>query len=188
MAAPYPKHLLEQARHLATREQRRPRQVNLRRAVSSAYYGLFHLLAQDATRSFAPKSDPRLRLLLPRVFVHEEMASACRTFATRGQLPAVLQQIYPSLVIPVRLAAIAQAFIDLQKARHDADYATHREWTRTMALTEVERAEQAFRDWEAIRPRGPRAAAHAGLNAQDCEAGRLFLAWLVFQKKLQGRS
>lgn len=187
MAAPYPKHLLEQARQLATREQRRPRQVNLRRGVSSAYYALFHLIAEDATRAFVPKSDPGLRLLLPRVCAHDEMASACRTFATRGQLPAVLQQIYPNLVIPARLAEVAQAFVDLQKARHDADYATHREWTRTMALTEVERAEQAFADWNAIRPRGPRAAAQAGLSAQDCEAGRLFLAWLVFQKKLQGR-
>ncbi len=59
--------------------------------------------------------------------------------------------------------------------------------TRTMALTEVERAEQAFTDRKAIRPRGPRAAAQAGLSAQDCEAGRLFLAWLCFQKKLQSR-
>ncbi|HEY5956751.1 MAG TPA: hypothetical protein VIV60_09370 [Polyangiaceae bacterium] len=58
---------------------------------------------------------------------------------------------------------------------------------RTMALTEVERAEQAFADWDKIRPRGPKAAALVGLSAQDCEAARLFLAWLLFQRKLQGR-
>lgn len=187
MTAPYPRHLLEQARHLVTQGQRRPRQVNLRRGVSSAYYSLFHLLAQDAARAFVPKSDAGLRLLLPRVCVHEEMASACRTFASGGSLPAVLQQIYPNLTVPSRLAGIAQAFIDLQKARHDADYATHREWTRTMVLTEVERAEQAFSDWNEISPRGPKAAALVGLSAQDCEASRLFLAWLLFQRKLQGR-
>lgn len=187
MAAPYPKHLLEQARDLATRGQRRPRQVNLRRAVSSAYYGIFHLLTQDATRSLVSKSTPHLRLLLPRAFVHEEMAQACRTFISTGPLPAVLQQNCPNLTRPPRLIAVAQAFVDLQKARHDADYATHLAWTRTMAITEVERAEQAFADWEAIRPRGLQAAAQAGLNPDECETVRVFLAWLVFQRKLQSR-
>ena len=36
--------LLEQADHLARRERKRPKQASLRRAVSAAYYGLFHLL------------------------------------------------------------------------------------------------------------------------------------------------
>jgi hypothetical protein len=184
VAGPYPKHLLEQARQLATAEAGRPRQVSLRRAVSSAYYALFHLLIRDAVRSLVPKSDPQLRLLLPRTFVHEEMASACRTFASAGALPAVIQQIYPALRVPPKLREVAQAFVELQKARHDADYATHRDWTRTMALTEVERAEQAFLDWEAIRPR---TTAVSVLTAADRQAARLFLSWLAFQRKLQGR-
>jgi len=36
--------LLEQAAHLASRERGRPRQVSLRRAISTAYYSLFHLV------------------------------------------------------------------------------------------------------------------------------------------------
>ena len=36
--------LLEQAQHLAMRDPKRPRQASLRRAVSTAYYALFHLL------------------------------------------------------------------------------------------------------------------------------------------------
>ena len=39
-----PEDLLEQAVHLATLDARRPKQANLRRAVSTAYYALFHLL------------------------------------------------------------------------------------------------------------------------------------------------
>jgi hypothetical protein len=187
MAGPYPRHLLEQARQLVTHGTKRPRQVSLRRGVSSAYYALFHLLSQDAARAFVPSSDAALRLLLPRVCGHDEMATACRTFAASGTPPAVLQQLYPNLSIPSSLAGVAQAFVDLQKARHDADYATHRDWTRTMALTEVERAEQAFADWQTIRPRGPKAAAQAGLTVQDCSTARLFLAWLIFQRKLQAR-
>jgi len=43
--------LLEQSSHLANREPRRPRQASLRRAVSTAYYALFHLLIQEATKT-----------------------------------------------------------------------------------------------------------------------------------------
>jgi len=40
--------LLEQAQHLANRERKQPRQASLRRAISSAYYALFHLLISEA--------------------------------------------------------------------------------------------------------------------------------------------
>lgn len=182
-----PKHLLEQARLLLSGDAKRPRQANLRRAVSASYYALFHLLIQDATRALIPKSDPELRKLIPRAFTHEEMASACRTFASTGSQPAILKAIYPDLVIPSQLAAVAQAFVDLQKARHDADYATHLSWTRTMALTELERAELAFNDWDAIRPRSAKAAARAGLIPDASQPGRLFLVWLLLRRNLQGR-
>jgi uncharacterized protein (UPF0332 family) len=39
--------LLEQALHLANRERKGPRQASLRRAVSTAYYALFHLLISE---------------------------------------------------------------------------------------------------------------------------------------------
>lgn len=186
MSAPEPKRLLEQARQLATREKKRPLQVSLRRAVSAAYYALFHLLVREASRSLTRTSDTRLRLLLPRAFGHEEMASACRTFAAAGPMPAIIATIYPGLVVPSEIRVVAQAFIDLQKSRHDADYATHRLWTRTMALSEVERAEQAFSDWEKVRPRSKKAGVAVPAPAV-VEARRLFLAWIVFQKKLQVR-
>jgi uncharacterized protein (UPF0332 family) len=185
MSAPAPKRLLEQARQLAMREKKRPLQVSLRRAVSAAYYALFHLLVREASRSLARGADKRLRLLLPRAFVHEEMASACKTFAASGKMPAIIASVYPGLVIPPEIASVAQAFVDLQKARHDADYATHRLWTRTMALSEVERAEQAFSDWEKVQPRSKKTGSVP--TPAVAEAARLFLAWLVFQKKLQGR-
>lgn len=160
--------------------------MGLRRAVSAAYYALFHLLVRDASRSLTRASDKRLRLLLPRAFGHEEMAQACKLFATPGKKPTIIEKIYPSLTVSAELSRVAQAFLDLQKMRHDADYATHIKWTRTMALTEVERAEQAFSDWEQVRPRSKRAGS-AMPAAEVVEAARLFLAWLVFQKKLQGR-
>jgi uncharacterized protein (UPF0332 family) len=44
---PYCDDLLEQALHLAKREKKKPRQASLRRAVSTAYYALFHLLIHE---------------------------------------------------------------------------------------------------------------------------------------------
>jgi uncharacterized protein (UPF0332 family) len=40
--------LLEQAYHLANRDRENPKQASLRRAVSTAYYALYHLLIDEA--------------------------------------------------------------------------------------------------------------------------------------------
>ncbi len=44
--------LLEQAYHLANKDAQ-PTQASLRRAVSTAYYALFHLLIDDAVSKWA---------------------------------------------------------------------------------------------------------------------------------------
>src|SRR5260370_10190 len=57
--------LLEQARHLANRERKKPRLASLRRAVSTAYYALFHLRISEATLNWKRvehrESNPRTR-------------------------------------------------------------------------------------------------------------------------------
>ena len=45
--------LLEQAYHLANREQEDPGQASLRRAVSTACYALFHLLIDEAVGNWS---------------------------------------------------------------------------------------------------------------------------------------
>ena len=42
--------LLKQAARLATLDVKKPKQANLRRAISSAYYAVFHLLVDEACR------------------------------------------------------------------------------------------------------------------------------------------
>jgi len=59
--------LLEQAQHLANRERKEPRQASLRRAVSTAYYALFHLLISEATLNW---KRAEYRDALARVFEH----------------------------------------------------------------------------------------------------------------------
>src|SRR5580704_4225172 len=70
---PFPNDLLEQAYHLANRERKRPRQASLRRAVSTAYYALFHLLISEATRHWKLAYQ---RPTLTRFFEHGKMFQA----------------------------------------------------------------------------------------------------------------
>jgi hypothetical protein len=65
--------LLDQALHLAHRDPTRPKQANLRRAVSTAYYALFHLLISEVVNYWRLK---RQRTLLARSFDHRKMKGA----------------------------------------------------------------------------------------------------------------
>jgi hypothetical protein len=51
--------LLDQAHHLATYEGTNPTQAGLRRAVSTAYYALFHLLTDEAARGWGSSAEAR---------------------------------------------------------------------------------------------------------------------------------
>ncbi len=150
--------LKKQARQLATREPKRPRQASLWRAVSTAYYGLFHLLVADSSRLLLAGQDRQhLRDTLSRAFAHADMKKVAQQFATNR----VQGKIAPALgnnQIPVRLQDVAQAFVDLQQARHEADYDVSRRFTRSETLDLIDQADQAFIDWSQTR-RDPAAEA-----------------------------
>lgn len=70
-------------------DRTKPKQANLRRAVSSAYYGLFHYLVAKATQAAigtAPDLLP-FRQATARAFVHGTMKEACRAFEIRKNGP-----------------------------------------------------------------------------------------------------
>jgi uncharacterized protein (UPF0332 family) len=139
--------LLEQATHLVYREPRRPKQASLRRAISTAYYALFHLLLDEATKMLA--SDPSLRRLIGRAFIHDEMRQASISFRSAGLPPHV--DAVCGVPVPPELQHVAEVFVELQEARHEADYNLDRTFIRGNARYLVDRAEQAFRAWERIR-------------------------------------
>jgi uncharacterized protein (UPF0332 family) len=148
--------LLEQARHLAKRETRRPRQASLRRAVSAAYYALFHLLAAEGAAIMTRGGKLALRAQVQRAFAHNDMKRICQHFA-KGGLPEPIRSLIISPLEP-ELMSVAKAFIDLQEQRHAADYDTQREFDRVTALDLVDSAQSAFADWAAVRST-PNAAA-----------------------------
>src|SRR5277367_3991443 len=105
---PFPDDLLEQAKHLANRERRKPRQASLRRAVSTAYYALFHLLISEATLNWRR---PEQRHLFARMFEHGKMKSACeRQKAACSRFLNSSPPAGPELDCARRLFQIAETF------------------------------------------------------------------------------
>ena len=92
--------LVEQARHLCDREARRPKQASLRRAISTAYYALFHCLVAGATSSLVPRRHRHLRPLLGRVFEHAGMARGCERLLKHVVKPAPMAPIMGAAVCP----------------------------------------------------------------------------------------
>jgi len=148
-ASPLHRQLLDQARELAKKGRSSTREADLRRAVSAVYYALFHFLIDEAARYFlgSRASERDLRSIMARAFVHGEMAKASRPFMS-GTLPGKFAAFHP---IPGPLSAIAKAFVDIQQARHLADYDPSARFEIPQVEAIIRRAENAIIDWEQIR-------------------------------------
>ena len=115
--------LLQQAAHLATFESVNRSQASLRRAVSTAYYALFHLLIEDAGLRWQGSSEARTGL--ERGFQHATMKNVSVQF----RKPTWAHWHGIQKPVPPALQAVAAAFVDLQLERHTADYDNHAEWS-----------------------------------------------------------
>lgn len=133
--------LLEQARHLAKREPKRPKQASLRRAISAAYYSLFHLLISSAIFQWKGVDQ---RPHVARGFDHRAMKDASKRAAK-------LRFGTADAAIGGQLKTVAQAFIDLQQNRHAADYSYLKKWSRTEVQSHVDTAATAFAAWRSIQ-------------------------------------
>jgi uncharacterized protein (UPF0332 family) len=107
---PFPEDLLQQAYDLASKEPTDPKQASLRRAVSTAYYALFHLLIDEAVSKWAVE---RQRSILARTFDHHKMKGIC---------DEVLKRFKGGGSDPEELNTVAHIFIQLQQHRETADY------------------------------------------------------------------
>lgn len=137
-----PDDLLGQAFLLLNKERKNPKQASLRRAVSTAYYALFHLLIQEASSNWS-RADTRD--YLARAFEHRIMKDACKRAENASYDPSV-----PANVV-AKLRSVARAFRELQLQRHLADYSNITKWDRVKASAKVNQAKTAFGDWRSIR-------------------------------------
>ena len=123
-----PSNLIATAFSLADTGRRgRPRQTDLRRAVSTAYYALFHCLAASCADllvggSGADRSKPAWEQTY-RALEHGIARQRCRAGTIRKFPPAIRE--------------FARVFLDLQGKRHQADYASVGDFPKRIVLQDI---------------------------------------------------
>ncbi len=123
--------------------------VTRRRAVSTAYYALFHRITGDAVHLIAPNVPDVTNHRIQRWFDHAEIKKVCSRF-----LPNALEKPLRELIGPTAsldMQNVASTFVRLQDARHGADYDLSYVLSHTEAWRLVLDASAATASWERIK-------------------------------------
>lgn len=130
-----PSNFIVTARDLVGAGQRgRPRETNLRRAVSTAYYAMFHCLAACCADMLvggagADRSEPAWRQAY-RALEHGTVRQRCRASTIRA--------------FPYGVQKFALVFADMQQKRQRADYAPEVPFTKSLVLQDIVAAAEAI--------------------------------------------
>ena len=128
--------LIEAARTLTESSGAPPTQAGLRRAVSTAYYAMFHTLAESAADLFIGTERSPAWHRAYRALEHGKARNACRQGQTMREFPAEIRDF-------------AEAFIVLQEARQQADYALDvGAYEKSEVLGRIASAERAITRFE----------------------------------------
>lgn len=126
--------LIATARQLAQLHQRRPRQADLRRAISTAYYALFHGLAETAAdRMIGSTAEVRRSPAWRRVYRALNHGEAKRACVRSGQINSSADLLIFSTTFP-----------DLQDLRHQADYDPVVRFQHSFVVAQVDEAKEAL--------------------------------------------
>jgi hypothetical protein len=145
----YPDDLLRFAHEIADLYANEAHQPSLRRALSTGYYAVFHLLISDAV---ANCNDPHFRATLARVFDHGPMKQACDK--KLSELNAYFNQRPPEgseRTVKYHLYNVAETFSQAQHNRNEADYNLLRGWQPMQVSLLREGIADAFKSWSTIR-------------------------------------
>ncbi len=131
-----PKDLLRIAGHLASGAvgggRGRPRQADLRRAVSTAYYALFHALALCAANMLAGSSRREASWQQTyRALEHGHARNQCDDQSAMGQFSTEIQNF-------------ARRFVTMQYQRQLADYSPSAAFSRERVLLLIDEADDAI--------------------------------------------
>ena len=152
--------LMEAAGTLAEAGRGRPTQARLRRAVSTAYYAMFHCLAASAADSFIGRARSSAWHRAYRALDHGQAKSAC-------------QQRRAMQGFPLEVRDFAKAFVELQIERQQADYALDvPSYRKSKVLEYISSAGQAIRRFEQVDMRDKRGfAAHVLFRQRASQGG-----------------
>lgn len=119
----------------------RPRQAELRRAVSTAYYALFHTLARCGADLVAGSTkqhrSQRAWQQVYRSLDHRETRKRCAQQTRLAEFPTEIQ-------------VFADAFVRLQKSRHRADYDPLPTFNRSAVLQWIEEVDNIISGFNSV--------------------------------------
>ena len=123
MAILNPDHLFEQASKLISAQAGRPRQADIRRAISAAYYAIFHATITASVDQFVGVTNrDRSRYgLVYRSVSHAWLRDLCRE-VQKPTLSNRFRPYAPATGFGSNITAFAAAVVELQEKRHSADY------------------------------------------------------------------
>ena len=128
----------------------RPRQANLRRAVSTAYYAMFHCLAVCCADLLvggvgAERSEPAWRQAY-RALEHGAARQRCNR-------TAIIQKF------PVEIREFADRFAGMQQKRHRADYGPEARYDKDDVLQDITDVAEAIARFQRVPVKDRRAFA-----------------------------
>lgn len=176
MTSPIHSQLIELAKQTVAVIDSPEEEARLRKAVSTAYYALFHLLIHDAMELIVhePQAAPA-RIVFSRAFAHTTMKVVCRAYSTpgvQGAVPEILRA-WVSVTSP-ELTRVASVFSELYLARELADYDVGHNPLRTNVEVLLSKTETAFQDWEIAKATVPHSV-------------QIFSMWMLTFKQLNSR-
>lgn len=122
----------------------RPRQSYLRRAVSTAYYALFHYLCTATAGCLLANRATEEQLHLVRSIDHATLRQVCEWIANPSSAPVHIRGMVGSLATKPGVLNVALAFPDLMQARHQADYDHVNGFSKPVAVQHIDAAEAAI--------------------------------------------
>jgi hypothetical protein len=152
-----PRDLLATAQRLAVANSKKPRQSDLRRAVSSTYYAMFHTLAKVSADSLIGVSKAqranRAWYQVYRALNHGPARAACKS----GEISK----------FPRQIQNFASIFVEMQAKRNRADYDPFFQVYKHGVLADIEDVKQVIDEF-------------AKLEMNDKKA---FSVWVLHQQR-----
>ena len=126
-----------------------PSDAQLRRAVSSAYYALFHKVVSAGTRRFmGPGTEARPGYnLIYRGFTHSRLKDVCKRLDVTPLAPRMQEQL-GRRAVGQDMRDFAAGFVALQELRELADYDPQAMFSHSDAIGSVEAADRALQAFD----------------------------------------
>lgn len=128
--------------------QGQPRNTDLRRAISTAYYALFHAITRAAAQHALPGAPESEQNAFTRHVGHKAIKDVC-AWINGGTPPPGVTATVERLRNNPKISDLAATFIALHQAREGADYDHDADITRPTTLGLIERSETAVQVAEA---------------------------------------